>query len=110
MDTFVPVKVDFSVSTLELTQLLRELKRGQATAVETLLRLMQSKDDRVALQAATNFLKTTTEVATEISKERLTRLIAQAKELQSQGLLRQAGGGSSQPLVDFDTVDDAHFT
>lgn len=99
------MRVDYSVGTIELGALQRELKKGQSVAVQRLVDLMGSKDEKIALQAIKVYLETAVNVAKEIAADKLTRMIATARQAQASGMLSNESGPAF-PQVDFDNVQD----
>lgn len=93
---------------IDLRRLVREISRASGPAVDALVKLLESPDDRVRLQAATKLVEFQVQVAKEISSDQMQRLIAEIK------LVRDGGQGGKKklipveqprrPLVDFGTI------
>lgn len=99
----------FIVGGLDLKKLLRDLSRHSKDAIDKIVALMASKDEKVALAAAKTLLEMQTQVAKDMNTDQLQRLIAQVK--------LNLGGGkrlipvkgedeedSGKPVVDFTTI------
>ena len=92
--------IDFSTGAVDLRSLLRLCKKNQKAAVETLVKLMKSPDDKVALEAAKSLLRLTVDVQKEISSDSLARLVAQARS----NPVQLPPSGKATPLVNFGSV------
>lgn len=95
----------FLTETVDLKRIAKDLGKASSKAVEILLKMLESKDERVQLQAATKLLEFHVSVAKEISSDQLQRLIAEIK------IARPANGkqlvdasGPKKPVVDFTTI------
>lgn len=100
----------FLVGGLDLKKLLRDLSKHSKTAIDKIVVLMESKDEKVALAAAKTLLEMQTQVAKDMNTDQLQRLIAQVK--------LNLGGGkrliplkgeeedeeNRKPVVDFTTI------
>lgn len=91
---------------IDLKRLAREITRASSTAVEVLVKLLESKDEKVRLAAATKLVDLHVSVAKEISHDQMQRLIAEIKLVRAptQKLVEAGSGGPSRPLVDFGTI------
>lgn len=85
----------FLVGGLDLKKLLRDLSRHSKDAIDKIVALMASKDEKVALAAAKTLLEMQTQVAKDMNTDQLQRLIAQVK-------LNLGGGKRLIPLKDDD--------
>lgn len=101
-----PDAPSFLANTVDLKRLLRAVSRESAKAIDVLVKLLESKDEKTRLTAATKLLEFQVQVADKISTDQMQRLIAQVK-LQgvTQGKLVPVDGQQpNRPLVDFATV------
>lgn len=90
---------------IDLKKLAREISKATSTAVEVLLKLLESKDERVRLQAATKLVEFQVQVAKEISADQMQRLIAEIKLVRApQQKLVPVDGKPARPMVDFSTI------
>lgn len=92
---------------IDLKKLAREISKATSKAVEVLLTLLDSKDERVRLSAATKLVEFQVQVAKEISHDQMQRLIAEIKLVRQgkQTKLIDAGNkGGNRPIVDFSTI------
>lgn len=102
--------VDFLKDGVKLKSLLTALSKETKKAIEVLVALLSSKEEKTRLAAANRLLDLQVQVAHEISTDQMNRLIAQARltQLPGQGKLVQVGKGDvpqpQRPLVDFGTV------
>lgn len=87
---------------VDLKRLLREVAKQTRPAVEALVQLLGSKDEKVKLMAAKALLELNINVATAISDDQLKRLIAETKI--GNGPKRLVDANSNIPLVDFTTI------
>jgi hypothetical protein len=95
----------FLVSSLDLKPVLKRLSAQSKAAIDVLVKLLESKDERTRMSAATKLLDFQVQIAKEINADQMQRLIAQVK------LGSDAGGKSpllvpedKRPLVDFTTI------
>lgn len=93
----------FLTEAVDLKKVARELTKASSKAVEALLKCLESKDERVQLQAATKLLEFHVSVAKEISSDQVQRLIAEIKLTKNQTKLIDASG-PKKPIVDFTTI------
>lgn len=97
--------VSFLDDKIDLKKLARDISKATSKAVEVLLGLLDSKDERVKLQAATKLVEFHVQVQKEISSDQLQRLIAEIKVAQSSRKLVDANNPDKQrPVVDFSTI------
>jgi HEAT repeat protein len=97
--------VSFLDDKIDLKKLARDISKATSKAVEVLLELLDSKDERVKLQAATKLVEFHVQVQKEISSDQLQRLIAEIKVAQSSRKLVDANNPDKQrPVVDFSTI------
>lgn len=99
----------FLVGGLDLKKLLRDLAKHSGKAIERLVILMSSQDEKVALTAAKTILEMQTQVAKDMNTDQLQRLIAQVKLNLGGGkrLIPMKGEDeedSGKPVVDFTTI------
>lgn len=93
----------FLSSGLDLKKLLRDVSKQSRPAVEALVDLLNSPDDKVKLSAATALLKLNVDVATAINEDALKRLIAETKVNGGSRLLTESSA-TMTPLVDFANI------
>lgn len=92
---------------IDLKRLAREISKSTSKAVEVLVGLLESKDERVRLQAATKLVEYQVQVQKEISADQMQRLIAEIKLLRAptKKLVEADNpGGANRPVVDFSTI------
>ena len=97
--TFLDDKVD-------LTKLSKKLAKVSDEAIETLVALLQSKDERTRMTVAIKLLEIDIDVKKAISQDQMQRLIAEIK-LNRGGNTKQIPvnpADDTRPLVDFSTV------
>lgn len=99
----------FLAEKIDLKRLAREIGKASGTAVEVLVKLLESKDEKVRLQAATKLVELQVQVQKEISSDQMQRLIAEIKLVRGGGkkTLVQVGdgtGGKKPPIVDFSQI------
>lgn len=101
-----PEEHSFLTKTVDLKRVAKELTKASSTAVEVLLKLLESKDERVRMQAATKLLEFQITVAKEISHDQMQRLIAEIKLNggSTKKLIAAQEGGKKRPVVDFQTI------
>lgn len=100
--------LSFLTNSVELKQVARKLTQASSKAVEILLKCLESKDERVQLQAATKLLEFHVNVAKEVSHDQMQRLIAEIKLARGgkTKLIDAPGGegGKKRPIVDFTSI------
>lgn len=97
------VEVQSFLSTgIDLKRLLRDVAKQSRPAVEALVNLLASEDERIKLSAAKALLELNISVATAINDDALKRLIAETKI--GNGPKRLMDVDSNAPLVDFATI------
>lgn len=91
---------------VDLKKLARDIAKASSAAVETLIKLLDSKDEKVKLAAASKLVEFQVQVAKEISHDQMQRLIAEIKLVRGtqQRLVEAGNGGSNRPIVDFGTI------
>jgi hypothetical protein len=108
-DVIVAVdKPQFVKNTHELTSLFKLLDAGSTDAVELIVKTMNAKDDEVGLkmriQCAEKIIDLKIKVAETISKDQLTRQIA---EIKVNGIPPPSGSTADRPrgpVIDFDNI------
>lgn len=93
---------DFLDTPADLKKLLRSVSAQAKPAVEALVGLLVSKDEKIRLTAATKLLELQMMIAKEINSDNLNRLIAQVKIGNKK--LFPGSDDPDKPLVDFTTV------
>jgi hypothetical protein len=97
------VEVQSFLSTgLDLKRLLKEVAKQQRPAVEALVKLLASQDERIKLAAAKALLELNISVASAINDDQLKRLIAETKI--GNGAKRLVDVDTGYPRVDFGTI------
>lgn len=95
----------FLAQSLDLKPIARKLAPASKKAIEVLITLMESKDEKIKLAAATKLLESHVDVEKQISQDQMQRLIAEIKVAQNGGKrLVDAGSGKPRPVVDFNTI------
>lgn len=90
---------------IDLKRLAQKIGRETGKAVEVLVQLLESKDEKVRLTAATKLVELQVQVQKEISNDQMQRLIAEIKLVRApKQKLIEAEDGPKRPLVDFGTV------
>ena len=96
---------------LDLKKVARDISKASSKAVEVLLKLLESKDEKVRLTAATKLVEFQVQIAKEVSNDQLQRLIAEIKLVRGAGrktsLVPLQDGGKREnttPMVDFSRV------
>lgn len=92
----------FLSSGIDLKRLLRDVAKQSRPAVEALVELLGSKDEKVKLAAAKALLELNINVATAINDDQLKRLIAETKI--GNGPKRLVEADSNAPLVNFEDI------
>ena len=92
---------------VQLKKLAKQLATASKEAIDVLLELLKSKDERVRMQAAMKLIEFDIDVKKAISQDQIQRLIAEIK-LNRGGGLQQLQAGEEQskkrPIVDFSTI------
>ena len=96
--------VSFLTGAIDLGRLLRDLKRQQAPAVQALVKLLDSKDEKIRLTAAKALLELSVQVAKEINSDALNRMIAEVKLTGRSSKRLVEVEDDSKPLVDFTQI------
>lgn len=92
---------------VNLKKLAQTISTASSKAVAVLLTLLDSKDERVRLQAATKLVEFQIQVAKEISSDQMQRLIAEIKLVRAptKKLVGVDDPDSPRkPIVDFSTI------
>jgi GTPase Era involved in 16S rRNA processing len=74
-----PDTPSFLSTSVDLKKLLRAVSKESAKAIDVLVKLLESKDEKTRLTAATKLLEFQVTVADKISQDQMQRLIAQGK-------------------------------
>jgi HEAT repeat protein len=91
---------------VQLQKLSKELSKASKEAIEILLSLLTSKDERIRMQAAIKLLEFEIDVKKAISQDQMQRLIAEIKlnrDPQTTKIPLEADG-KKRPIVDFSTI------
>lgn len=86
----------FLTDQLQLKKLSKELTKATKEAIDILIKLLESSDEKVRLQAASKLLEFDIDVKKAISQDQMQRLIAEIK-------LNKGPSAKLIPLVDPDT-------
>ena len=90
---------------IDLKKLAREISKATSAAVDVLVKLLESKDEKVRLTAATKLVEMQVAVAKEISADQMQRLIAEIKLVRAPTKkLIDAKDDTNKPLVDFGQI------
>lgn len=97
----------FLTDEVQLKKLSKELGKATKEAIDVLLAMLKSKDEKIQMQAAIKLLEFDIDVKKAISQDQMQRLIAEIK-LARQGNQKQipvgGDGGGNKPIVDFHTI------
>lgn len=98
-------KNTFLDTEIDLKRLSRELSKASKDAVEVLVKMLESKDVRLQMQAAIKLLEFDIDVKKAIAQDQIQRVIAEIK-LSGGGskTLELADGDKKKPIVDFGTI------
>lgn len=88
----------------DLKRLLRQVSAQGKPAVEALVTLLESKDEKIRLTAATKLLELQIAVAKEINTDQLQRLISEVRLGKNSATPLLPGEKENRPLVDFTTI------
>lgn len=88
----------------ELSKLLRNLTKESEAAVQVLVALLESKDEKTRMNAASKLLDMQKDISEAINKDEITRLLAELKL--NGGGVRNLIPEDDTPLVDFTTVQE----
>jgi hypothetical protein len=95
----------FVRDSIDLKALHSQLKKVSKQAIDVLVALLESKDEKNRLQAAKMLLEFQITVAKELSADQMQRLIAEIKIAKnSQGQLTDEQSRANMPLVDFTNI------
>lgn len=97
----------FLKESLDLKRLLKDLTKHGKAAVDKLVSLMESDDEKIAIQAAKTLLEMQAQVAKDMNNDQLQRLIAHIKLGKEQRQLIPVKGEEEEnprPVVDFSTI------
>lgn len=89
---------------IDLKKLARDISKATSKGVEVLVSLLDSKDERVRLAAATKLVEFQVQIAKEISSDQLQRLIAEIKMVRQPQQKLVPLDGPQRPVVDFTTI------
>lgn len=92
---------------LDLKKLAREIGKASSKAVEVLMALLDSKDERVRLEAAKKLVEFQVQIAKDMSADQMQRLIAEIKLVRAAKTAKTVEAnedGPKRPLVDFATI------
>ncbi len=99
-----PELQSFLTTSIDLKRLLRDVSKQAKPAVEALVALLASTDEKIKLSAAKALLELNVNVASAINDDNLKRLIAEVR-LNPSGQRRLVGPEEKDaPLVDFSTI------
>ncbi len=97
----------FLDGSLDLTSILKNVKKHQKAAIEKLVSLMDSEDQKIAFSAAKSLLDMEIQLSKEMNTDKLQRLIAQAKfSTGSRKTLLSVEDQDDMPIVDFTTIKE----
>jgi hypothetical protein len=103
-----PPLPSFLEEKVDLRRLARDISRASSKAVDILIKLLDSKDEKIQLEAAKKLVEFQVQVAKEISTDQMQRLIAEIKLVRApqQKLVPADDGdaGTKRPVVDFTTI------
>lgn len=86
----------------ELQKVIKGLSKGSEKALERLLKLVDSTDEKIALSAAKTWLDTLKEMQGQVEKQELQILLVNAKISGP----RLQGVEDNTPLVDFNNIQE----
>jgi len=86
----------------DLAKLLRSMNKESDEALQVLLKLMESEDEKIRLEAVKLFLTTYKEIAKDINNDQFTRLLANHKYKGPQQLEVE----DDTPMIDFNSIQD----
>lgn len=89
----------------ELSRLLRTLTKESEGAVEVLVKLLSSKDEKVRKDAAKTLIDMQISVAEMINKDDITRILGEIRINGATGKMFEVDEDDT-PLVDFKTIQD----
>jgi HEAT repeat protein len=102
-----PDSQSFLKDELQLKKLSKELSKATKEAIEVLVKLLESTDEKVRMQAATKLLEFDIDVKKALSTDQMQRLIAEIK-LNGGGTkkleLDDESGGKQKVVVDFSNI------
>ena len=95
----------FLTNSVDLKKLHTDIKRHTKAAIEALVSMLDSTDQKIKLTAATKLLEFQVAVAKELSSDQMQRLIAEVKLVKNpKSNLVPVEDHKSRPLVDFTTI------
>jgi len=94
----------FLTQSIDLKRLLRDVSKQARPALDALIGLLASKDEKIRLTAAKTLLELQVSVAKEINTDQMQRLIAEVKLTGASKRLVPIGEDDNRPLVDFTTI------
>lgn len=98
-----PEVQSFLTTGIDLKRLLKDVAKTSKDAVQALVTLLASKDEKIVLTAAKALLELHVNVADKINADQLQRLIAEVK-LNPSGTRKLTAVDDDRPLVDFSTI------
>jgi hypothetical protein len=98
----------FLLDEVQLKKLAKEISKTTKPAIEVLIKLLESKDEKIQMQAATKLLDLEVEIKRLISQDQMQRLIAEIKlnrGVANTKLLKASEEETKKrPMVDFATI------
>lgn len=94
----------FLKQSIDLKRLLKDVSRQSKPAVDALVGLLSSKDEKVRLAAAKSLLDLQVSVAKEVNQDQIQRLIAEFKLNSANGKSLVPLEEDDRPMVDFTTI------
>lgn len=96
----------FLTDEVQLKKLAKALSSASKEAVDVLIKLLGSQDEKVRMQAAMKLIEYDIDVKKAISQDQMQRLIAEIKLARGGSTTKQltATQESNRPLVDFSTI------
>jgi hypothetical protein len=102
--------ISFLSENAQLKSLAKEIGKATKPAIAMLVKLLDSKDEKIQMQAAIKLLEFDIDIQKTISQDQMQRLIAEIKLNRPGGNLKQipvnADGTPARqpPMVDFNTI------
>ena len=97
-------KRTFLEDEIQLKVLSRELGRASKDAVAVLVKALESKDQRIQMQAAVKLIEFDVEVKRAISSDQIQRVIAEIKVGGGSKTLELEDGNKKKPIVNFNEI------
>lgn len=89
---------------IQLKALSRELGKASKDAVAVLVKMLNSPDTRLQMQAAIKLLEFDIEVKKSVASDQIQRIIAEIKVGGGTKTLELEDAGNKKPIVDFATI------